>query len=115
MVRRFLIKVLVSAIALWVADYLLTGFAVLDGIRGYLIAGFVLGALNTYIRPLLKLVAFPLIMVSLGFFTFVINAGILWFVSEALDRVSIAGLWPLAWATLIVSIVNMFFEPVTKH
>jgi putative membrane protein len=115
MVRRFLIKVLVSAIAVWAADYVLAGVAVYGGYQGYLIAGLVLGTLNTFIRPILKLLALPLIMVTLGFFTFVINAGILWFVSESLERVDISGLWSLAWATLIISVVNMFFEPATDN
>lgn len=115
MVRRFLIKVLVSAVAFWVADYFLVGVAVYGGYVGYLIAGLALGALNTFIRPVLKLLTLPLIMVTLGFFTFVINAGILWFVSDSLDRVDITGLWSLAWATLIISVVNMFFEPATDN
>ena len=42
MVRRFLIKVLVSALALWAADYLLPGFVVSGGIPGYLIGGLIL-------------------------------------------------------------------------
>lgn len=115
MVRRFLIKVLVSAVAVWAADYFLAGVTVYGGYQGYLIAGLVLGALNTFIRPVLKLLALPLIMVTLGFFTFVINAGILWFVSESLDRFDITSLWSLAWATLIISVVNMFFEPATDN
>lgn len=115
MIRRFLIKVLVSALALWAADYLLAGFAVVGGVRGYLIAGLLLGTLNTFIRPLLKLLAFPLIIVSLGAFSIVINALILWFVSQALDVVLISGLWTLLWATLIVTVVNMLFEPGTDE
>ena len=63
MVHRFLTKVLVCALAVYAADYFLAGFAVLDGIRGYLIAGLVLGLLNTFIRPILKLITFPLIMI----------------------------------------------------
>jgi putative membrane protein len=115
MVRKFLIRVLVSAAAVWAADYLLVGFTVFGGLQGYLLAGLVLGALNTFVRPIIKLLTLPLIMVTLGFFTFVINAGMLWFVSRALDSVDIVSIWSLAWATIIVSFVNMVFVPVTKH
>ncbi len=115
MVRRFLIKVLVCAAAMYVASSLITGFTVLGGLQGYLIAGLVLGLLNTFIRPILKLLAFPLILISLGFFTFIINAGILWFVGRATDQVVISGLWPLIWATLVVSVVTMIVEPRSKH
>lgn len=113
MVRRFLIKVLVSAVALWAADYILPGFSVSGGVLAYLIAGVLLGALNTFVRPILKLVAFPLILVTLGLFTFVINAAILWFVAEAIDQIAIAGIWSLVSATVLISIVQTIFEP--KH
>ncbi|MEK7637908.1 MAG: phage holin family protein [Patescibacteria group bacterium] len=113
MVRRFLIKVLVSALALWAADYFLAGLSVAGGITGYLIAGLVLGTLNTFIRPVLKLLTLPLILLSLGSFTVVINALILWSVPRITTAVSITGLWTLLWATLIVSVVNMLFEPNT--
>jgi putative membrane protein len=115
MVRRFLIKVLVSALAIWAADYALASFSVAGGISGYLVAGLVLGTLNTFIRPILKLLALPLILISLGTFTIVINALILWFVPRITDGVSISGLWTLLWATLIVSVVNMLFEPSTDE
>lgn len=115
MVRRFLIKVLVCAVAFWAADMLLAGVTVYGSYSGYLIAGLVLGALNTFIRPVLKLLTFPLILLTLGFFTFVINAGILWAVSRILESVEISGLVSLLWATVIVSIVTMLAEPATDH
>jgi putative membrane protein len=111
MIRRFLVRVLVNAVALWAADELLGGFSVAGGIVGFLIAGGLLAVLNTFIRPLLKLVAMPLIALTLGLFTFVINAGILWFVGRVLDQVTIAGLTALALTTLIVTAVNMLLAP----
>ncbi len=115
MVRRFLIKILVCAFALWAADYLLVGFSVAGGVTGYLLAGLVLGALNTFIRPVLKLLALPLILITLGAFTTVINAVILWFVPRITGVVSIMDLWTLLWATIIVSVVNVLFEPGTDE
>jgi putative membrane protein len=113
MIRRFLVKIIVCALALWAADYMLSGLVVGGGIQGYLIAGAALGILNTFIRPLLKLLAMPLIALTLGLFTLVINAALLWFVGDILDIVSISGLWTLLAATLIISIVSMLFDPST--
>lgn len=113
MVRRFLIKVLVCAIAVWAADYLLAGFEVYGGYLSYLTAGLLLAALNTFVRPILKLLSFPLILMTFGVFTFLINAGILWFVSEAFNRIALSGLWSLMLATLIISVVTMLFAPAT--
>jgi putative membrane protein len=107
MIRKFLIKVLVSALAIWAADYLLPGFSVAGGIWAYLTAGLVLGALNTFVRPVLKLITLPLRLITFGLFTFVINAGILWLTANWLGTISIADLSTLILSTLIVSIVNI--------
>jgi len=115
MVRRFLIKVVISAAAVYVADYFVVGFSVLGGLTGYLVAGLVLGALNTFVRPIIKLLTLPLILFSLGLFTFIINACILWLVAVATDRVIISGLLPLVWATVVISVVHMLFNPIAKN
>lgn len=111
MIRRFLLKILVSAGALWVADAILAGFTVSGGIRGYLLAGLVLGTLNTFVRPILKLMAFPLILATLGFFTIVINAFLLWIAADWLVVMNIAGPLSLLWATLIISAVHLIVNP----
>ncbi len=112
MVRRFLAKVAISAVALWVADVLLPNVAVVGGFISYALAGLLLGTLNTFVRPILKLLAFPLILISLGLFTVLINAGILWFVAHTLSStVYIGGLWTLLWVTLIVSTVQTILDP----
>lgn len=114
MVRRFLVKVLVSSVALWIADILLSDFLVAGGITAYLLAGLLLGALNIFVRPVLKLLTFPLILLSFGLFTVVINAAILWSVAHVLDSVVlIANWWTLFWATFIVSTVQTLFEPAS--
>jgi putative membrane protein len=115
MVRRFLLKIIACSVALWVADYALAGFAVDQGIRGYLMAGTFLGLLHMFVRPVIKLLTLPLMLVTLGFFSVVINAGILWFVARALDVVSISGVLSLLWATAIVSVVNVLLEPRTDN
>lgn len=105
---------MVSAAALWIADFFLSGVTVVGGIiGGYLLAGAVLGALNTFVRPLLKLLTLPLIIGTLGLFTIVINAAILWFVARSLDAVTISGILPLLWATAIISAVQLVFDPRT--
>ncbi len=115
MVRRFLIKVLVSSAAIWVADILLSDFAVVGGLAAYLWAGLLLGAINTFIRPLVKLITFPLILLTLGTFTVVINAAILWFVARVLGPTLLfENVWALVWATFIISIVQTFLDPITK-
>ncbi len=111
MARKFLINILVSALAVYAADSVLAGLVVYGGLASYVVAGFVLAALNTFLRPILKVLTFPLLLISLGLFTFILNAGILWIVSELVDRVYISGLWSLLWSTLIISAITTVLAP----
>lgn len=114
MIRRLLAKILVSALALWAADYLLAGFAVTGGIQGYLIAGAVLGALNTLVQPILKLITLPLILLTFGLFTIIINAALLGAAANITGLIVISGLWSLLSATLIISVVLILLDSTTK-
>jgi putative membrane protein len=106
MIRRFLLKIIVSGLALWVADHFLTGFGVSGGLWGYATAGFALGALNTFVRPLLKILTFPLILITFGLFSALINALMLWLAADLTGLVTIAGIGSLLAATIIVSLVQ---------
>ena len=112
MIRWILAKMLVSAVALWVADALLSGFAVTGGLAGYLIAGAALGLLNALVRPILKLLTFPLILLTFGLFTVVINATLLWTAAQWTGSIAIAGLATLLWATFIISLIQTLLR---KH
>jgi putative membrane protein len=111
MIRRLLVKMLVSALALWAADALLAGFAVTGGLKGYLIAGVVLGLLNALVRPLVKLISLPIIILTLGFFTVIINIGMLLLATHLTGLILIEGLGTILWATFIISLVQVVFDP----
>jgi putative membrane protein len=113
MMRWILMKVVASVVALWVADWLLTGFIVTGGAWGYVAAGVLLGLLNAFVRPVLKVLTFPLILVTLGLFTAVINAFLLWLAADLSGVIVITGLWSLLWATVLVSVVQTVIGP--KH
>jgi len=110
MLQRLLIKILVSSLALWVADHFLAGFSVSDGIKGYLIAGVVLGLLNALVRPIIKTVTKPLIWLTLGLFTIVINAAMLWLTAHLTGLITIVDLTALVLATLILSAVHIILD-----
>lgn len=105
---RFFLKLLSTLLGLWVASYLLSGFVVIGGWQGYLIAAVVLVLLNLLLRPLLKLVSFPLILLTFGLFSVVINAIILWLASQFTGFLVINNLLTLLWATIIISFINLF-------
>ena len=103
----FFIRVISTLLGLWVADQLLAGFAINGGWQGYLLAVIVLVLLQLLVKPILKLLSFPLIIITLGLFTIVINALILWLASQFTHYIVIDNLITLLWATLIVSIINI--------
>ena len=115
MIRNFLIKLASSAVAIWVADVMLDGFSVSGGIREYIVAGAVLGLLHTFIRPVLRLLSLPIIMMTLGLFTIVINAGLLWLTARWVPSIFIGSIGSLIWATIIISIIQILARPEKHH
>ncbi|MEX1064165.1 MAG: phage holin family protein [Candidatus Paceibacterota bacterium] len=95
-----------NILALYLANIWVEGFAIVGGIKGYLIAGLVLGILSLIVKPVLKIISFPLIFISLGLFIIVINAIVLWLTGQLTNFIIIESNVALLWATVIVSLVN---------
>jgi putative membrane protein len=72
-----------------------------------LVASFLLGLLNAFIRPVLLVLALPLLIVTLGLFTFVINAVLLYFVSALVRDFYVADFWTALKGSVLISIVSM--------
>jgi putative membrane protein len=100
----FLGRLIISALGLGLAAYLVPGIRV-DGLLTLLIAAFLLGIVNAIIKPILILLTFPITLVTLGLFLIVINAGMLGLVAWLLPGFSIDGLIPaiLGWLILTVT------------
>jgi putative membrane protein len=105
-----LVRLIVNAAALWAATRLVPGVTYTGGWLPFFGVALVFGVVNTVIRPFAKLLAFPLIIVTLGIFLFVINGLMLWLTS----RVSVAlglgfhveGFWPAFWGAVVVTLVS---------
>lgn len=111
---RFIIRLFSNSIALWVAYMLVPGMVVSGGITGFLTAGLLLGLLNLIVKPVLKLVSAPVIILTLGIFSLIINGFILWLVSYFVDFLSFQTLASLIWSTIIVSFVNIIITASSK-
>lgn len=97
-----------NALAIYVAAYLLSGFDFHGNLTNLLIAGLILGIINFFIKPILKFFLTPLIILSLGLFSIIINMIILAFIDYLVPELSIATLSALFLGTIIVSAVNLF-------
>jgi putative membrane protein len=78
-----------------------------------LVATLLLGLLNAFVRPVLMLLSLPLLLVTLGLFTLVINAGLLWFVGELVKGFHVTGFWPAFKGALVIAIVSILMNTLT--
>lgn len=101
-----LFRWVVNAIALVIVANVVPGFTV-DSFYHALIAAFVLGLVNALIRPLLFILTLPVTILTLGLFTFVINALMILLVSTMVKGFLVAGFVPAFLAALLLWIISM--------
>jgi putative membrane protein len=94
-----------SALAVGITAFLLPG-VVVDGIIVAFIAALVLGIINAFVRPALLLLTLPLNIVTLGIFTFILNALLVILASAVVPGFIVDGFWWALLFSLIVTIVN---------
>ncbi|GAA1907554.1 phage holin family protein [Arthrobacter gandavensis] len=121
---RLVLRVLINALALWVAAWALPGIAVgeagtpatgnttLDIVLAYLFIGLVFGVVNALVRPIVRLLALPLTILTLGLFTVIINAAMLmltaWLTSFTPVHFEIDSFfWTAIFASIIISLVSL--------
>jgi putative membrane protein len=106
----FLIRLIVNAVALWVATQLVPGVTYSGGVLPFLGVALVFGVVNAFIRPVAKILTFPLILVTLGLFSFVVNGLMLWLTSSLAGALGlgfhVSGFWPAFLGALVVSLVS---------
>ncbi len=99
------IRWLTSTGAIILAAYLLNGIHV-DGFLTAFIAAAMLGILNALFRPIALLITLPINILTLGFFTFVINALMLKMASGVIPGFNVHGFWTAIFGSLIISIIS---------
>ena len=102
----------INAVAVLVAAHLVRGIQY-DSVIGLLIAAFILGILNVFLRPMLLLFSLPLLLVTLGLFTLVINALLLYFVGWLVESFHVDSFGAAFWGALVISLVSFFANWLT--
>jgi putative membrane protein len=112
--KGILVRWLVLTAAIIVASYLLEGIQV----KGFLSAFFaaaILGVLNAFFRPILIILTLPINILTLGLFTFIINALLLKMASGVISGFDVRGFWAAVFGSIIISVVswalNSFISP----
>jgi putative membrane protein len=99
----------ISALSLVVVAYLIPGIRI-DGLGPALIAPLVIGLVNATIGFILKIVTFPITILSLGIFLFVINALMLMFAASLVPGFAVAGFWSAFFGAIVMSLVSMLLR-----
>ena len=128
---RFIVRVLINALALWVAAWLLPGVELgseaateasgndtVGSVLSYLFVGLVFGVVNALVRPVVALLSLPLTILTLGLFTIIINAGMLmltsWLTSfTPINFVVDDFFWTAILGAIIISLVSLVAGAIT--
>ncbi len=111
---KIFISWFISAIAIAITAYLLPGISV-DGVVAVLVLAVVLGAINTFIRPVLVVITLPLSIVTLGLFTLILNTLLIMLAAAIVPGVSIANFW---WALIfgvVLALIHSFLKSFDKN
>lgn len=103
---KLLFRWVINAVALLAITQVLEGFEV-SSFYIALVTALILGLVNATIRPVILFFTLPLSLITLGLFTFVVNALLLWFVSTFIQGFTIAGFWEALSGALLLWVVSM--------
>ena len=106
---RMLLNWVLSALAVWIVSRVVPGIYV-SGAASALIAALVIGFINATIGVVLKIITFPLTLVTLGLFWWVINALMLKFASALLPGFQVRGFFAAFIGAILLSLVNMLLK-----
>ncbi|MGI9611342.1 MAG: phage holin family protein [Acidimicrobiales bacterium] len=103
---RIILRIVINAIALWVAASLIDGITLSDDFVQVLVVAAVFGLINALLRPIALLISFPLIALTLGLFTLVVNAIMLQITDALTDGINVDGIWTSILGAVVISLVS---------
>ena len=107
--RGALIKWVINSLAILIVTYIVKGIEVAGPITA-IVAAFVLGIINAFLRPLIILITLPINIFTLGLFTFFINGFLFYLVSKIIKGFVVTGFWPAFFGALLFSIISFLLS-----
>lgn len=115
---KFILRWVINAIALFLAVYLVPGVNLQGGWVSIVWLALIFGLINAFLRPLLTLLTCPLIVLTLGLFTLLINTFLFWLTSQVGQAFGIGftidGFWPAFLGGLVVTVVSVIMSLILK-
>lgn len=107
---QFILRLLINAAALWAAVQIIPGISHSGSVGSLLGVALVFGFVNAVVRPLLLLLSLPVLVITLGIFTLVVNALLLWMTGALSNTLglgfTVSGFWAAFFGAVIVAIVS---------
>lgn len=109
---NLLIRLVINAVALWAASYLVPGISLTNDITGLLIVAVIFGLVNALIKPIIDFFTCPFYVITLGLFTFIVNALMLLLTSflSGEQRLAVDGFWAALLGGIVIGLVSMLLS-----
>lgn len=122
---RFLLKVIINAVALWLTTFIVSGVTVVpyaqDGtatVLTYLLVALIFGVVNAVVGTVVRVITFPLYILTLGLISFVVNALLLllvsWISSLMGFGLHVDGFWAGLWGALVLGIIGWLIGLISR-
>jgi len=109
-----LIRWAVLAFSMWIATLVVPGITVNGGVGTYLWVALLFGLINSFFGSIIKVLTFPVSIVTFGLFLFVINAAMLSLTARWSEKLEVTGFWSALFASLIISVITTLFKSTKK-
>lgn len=114
--RNFFIKWGVNIITLFLVIHIIAGVSA-EGWESIVLAALIIGLFNAFLKPIIVVFTLPITILTLGFFTLLINAFLFYLASKFVIGFEVINFWSAFWASLLFSIIssllNFFLTPKT--
>lgn len=111
---RFIARTITNAVGILIAAYFVPNIIFTGDLIDLVITGLILALANSVIKPIIKFISGPLIVLTMGLFMIVVNIVILWLVVWLMPNLTIVGFWAYFWGVVILSILNALSHTATK-
>jgi putative membrane protein len=108
----FLLRLLITMIAILIISYLFPQIIIVDDFMGALVAAFILGIANAFLRPVLIILTLPITLLTLGIFLLVINGLMLWITSGLVSGFNVNGFFGAVLGSILISLVSWILSSV---
>ena len=109
-----LVRWAVLAFSMWIATLVVPGITVNGGVGTYLWVALLFGLINSVFGSIIKVLTFPVSIVTFGLFLFVVNAAMLSLTARWSEKLDVTGFWSALLASLIISVITTIFKSTKK-